>query len=323
MRPIPCDQCGAESFAPLFVKESSQGQTFQLVRCRQCQLVQVNPQPDLEAVAPYYAGEYFEKRSERGYDNYFSSALKQQINRVYGLNLRDLGFDAWEAGLSDTGPWQKDLQGLDRDGVAIPAPATDGSTRNLFEGRPPRCLDVGCAAGYFVEYMQSRGWQSEGIELSAHAARFGIEQLQLTIYIDDFLRSAVLQQGHYDMLSFWASIEHMHSPRRVLERCYELLRPGGRLLLSTCRWGLLARHKAARWRFMNVPEHLYFFSLSGIIRLAADCGLRRISHITYGSGFTSCKDAGWLYRAGKQIADPLVKWLDQGDMMALQFERSH
>lgn len=255
---------------------------------------------------PVYEASYFEKRTDRGYDNYFSGELKQQIRRVYEQNLDDLGFfDYEEACLGDA--WF--LQHCEEQAGA----------ETEHRDYRPRALDAGCAAGYFVEFLQDRGWNSQGVELSRAAAKFGIDELGLNILIADFLTSKRLPKESYDLLTFWASIEHMHSPRGVFERCRELLKPGGRLILSTCRYGLLARWRGEDWRFMNVPEHLFFFSLNGIRKMAEDCGFRTVASVTYGSGFTTKKDASLFYKAAKAVADPLVKRTDQGDMMALHF----
>lgn len=292
IRSIPCDVCGGERFTPILNKASSRGEIYQVVRCKKCGLVQVNPQPDVQAVKPYYEAGYFQNRTDRGYNNYFSEKLKKQINQVYNMNLEDLGFDEIEVAL--------------------------GVRKKLVRWKP-KALDVGCAAGYFVEHMRKRGWDSMGVEISEDAASFGIEELGLNILIDDFLSCKDLKGESFDMITFWASLEHMHSPMTVLRRCYELLKPGGRLVLSTCRYGLIARYRGEDWRYMNVPEHLYFFSLRGLKKAASSEGFKLFRSVTYGSGFTTKEDAGPLYKYMKRIMDPLVKFTGQGDMMALHF----
>lgn len=296
IRDVPCDVCGGERFTPLFEKESSRGEIYQVVQCRSCGLVQVNPQPDVDAVRPYYESGYFEKRTDRGYDNYFSSALKQQINHVYELNLNDLGFSDYERDII----W---------------------NSYSINKENQPKSLDAGCAAGYFVEYMREKGWKSEGIEISESAARFGIDELSLDIIVDDFLSCKQLETGNYQLVTMWASIEHMHSPMAVLRRGYELLAPGGRMILSTCRYGLLAQLRQKDWRYMNVPEHLYFFRMNGFRSAARKVGFDVVKAISYGSGFTTKKDSGLWYKLAKRIADPLVKALNQGDMMAIHLRK--
>ncbi len=287
---VPCDACGSEKFSPLFVKASSQGEVFRLVSCSGCGLVQVNPQPNLAAVEPYYSNHYFTQRTDRGYDDYFSSGVRTSILDTYHRNLKDLDFYLYETRL-----WEQSVA--------------------------PRSLDAGCAAGYFVAYLAERGWDSRGIELSKDAARYGRDVLGLPIQIGDYLSSQQLEPGSFDLVTLWASLEHMHSPRAVLERTFRLLKPGGRMLLSTCRFGLLARALGKRWRYMNVPEHLYFFSIAGLERLAGEVGFRTVKTITYGSGLTTKPQASLLYRWAKRIADPLVKRTHQGDMMALHLEK--
>ncbi len=314
VRDIPCDQCGGEQFLTMFEKESSRGERYQLVRCVSCDLVQVNPQPDAHTVAPYYEREYFTKRTDRGYNNYFSEELKAQINKVYEQNLSDLSFLEYEQHLQ-SGSWL--LQHL---GGAAAGPQRVSTPDSKTDHRP-RSLDVGCAAGYFVQYLAERGWNAQGVELSRAAANFGIKELDLNILVADFLTCRKLARDSYDLISLWASIEHMHSPRKVLARAFELLKPGGRMILSTCRYGVLAKLRGIEWRFMNVPEHLYFFSLEGLTALAADIGFRSEASVTYGSGLTGRADASLWYRAAKRIADPAVKRWNQGDMMALHLSK--
>ncbi|MDV6237589.1 class I SAM-dependent methyltransferase [Leptospira ellisii] len=287
MESVSCNTCGSSEFTSLFSKSNHRNETFHIVECKECGLVQVNPQPSPEEVSSYYSEEYFLKRSDRGYDNYFSETVKNEISRVFGLNLRDLDFEAWENSLSGS----------------------------------KRCLDVGCAAGYFVDYMARRGWDSHGIDIAESPVRFAREKLGLQVEQGDFLRWKNGEGQKFDLVTLWASIEHLHKPKETLEKIHTHLKPGGRIVLSTCRWGTLAKLQGPSWRYLNVPEHLYYYSLSGLIALCEGIGFSETTHVTYGSGMTTKKNASFFYGIAKNIADPLVKILDQGDMMALCFEK--
>ncbi|XDD49430.1 class I SAM-dependent methyltransferase [Leptospira sp. WS92.C1] len=284
---IPCNTCGSSDFKPLFSKSNHKNETFQVVKCKRCALVQVNPQPSPEEVASYYSAEYFLKRSDRGYDNYFSEGVRNEISRVFGLNLKDLDFSSWEESL----PLEK------------------------------RCLDVGCAAGYFVDYMHHRDWDSYGMDIAEAPVKFAREKLKLKVEQRDFLKWDKSNVEKFDLITLWASIEHLHKPKETLEKIYRHLKPGGRIILSTCRWGILAKLQGPSWRYLNVPEHLYYYSLSGLITLCVSIGFQKKSHVTYGSGLTTKKGASIFYKILKYFADPTVKILDQGDMMALCFEK--
>ena len=287
MKQIPCNSCGEKNFKQLFQKKSSKDEIFQIVKCQTCGFVQVNPQPSMEEVAKYYSEDYFTKRTDRGYDNYYSDKIRSEIERVFRLNLEDLGFFEWEKILSKT----------------------------------KRTIDIGCAAGYFVNYMKSQGWKAEGIEIAEGPVRFATEVLHLPITKADFLNWDIERKEKFELITLWASIEHLHKPKETLEKIYSHLEPGGRMILSTCRYGILAWITGINWRYMNVPEHLYYYSLKGIIHECEKIGFKKISFITYGSGMTARKNSSFLYRTAKKFMDWFVKWTNQGDMMAIQFEK--
>ncbi|TGN17565.1 class I SAM-dependent methyltransferase [Leptospira idonii] len=286
MEMVVCNTCEGKTFSALFSKQSPLGEEFHIVKCKSCGLVQVNPQPSLAEVIRYYSDSYFTQRTDRGYDNYYSDAIRSEISRVFQLNLTDLKFFEWEKNYKQTG-------------------ASLSS------------LDIGCAAGYFVDYMRSKGYRSEGIEVADGPVRFAREKLGLTVHQEDFLSWDKGFQKQYDVITLWATIEHLHKPKETLEKIYRHLKPGGCLVLSTCRYGILARWKGPNWRYLNVPEHLYYYSLSGLLSLLKKLNYKSSVSLSYGSGLTSKPNAGFLFRMIKKIADPLVKKTNQGDMMAI------
>jgi 2-polyprenyl-3-methyl-5-hydroxy-6-metoxy-1,4-benzoquinol methylase len=287
MNLIPCNNCGSEKFAKVLEKESGKKELFQIVKCTSCGLVQVNPQPSMEEVAKYYSDEYFTRRSDRGYDNYYSSSQQSEIERVFKLNLADLDFFNWESSL----PQNK------------------------------RTIDIGCAAGYFVAFMNGKGWKAEGIEIAKGPVEFGRNTLGVSIHEADFLSWDTDVKNKYELITLWASIEHLHKPKETLQKIFTHLKPGGRMILSSCRYGVLAKLKGINWRYLNVPEHLYFYSLSGLIDQSEKIGFKKIKHITYGSGMTARKNAGKTFKLSKKIMDWAIKKIDQGDMMAIHFEK--
>ena len=48
--------------------------------------------PTEAEVLKYYSNDYFTKRSDRGYDNYYSDKIRSEIERVFLLNLKYLNF---------------------------------------------------------------------------------------------------------------------------------------------------------------------------------------------------------------------------------------
>jgi len=281
MEHVDCIICGGSRLKHLFRKESGCGEAFSLVRCLRCGLQFISPRPCSGEIARYYGEPYFMKRTDRGYDDYFSEKTRREIERVMELNLADLGFYEFE----------KALPPGDR-----------------------RVLDIGCAAGYFLAFCAGRGWDPTGVDISEHCVEFA-RGAGLRVYEDDYLEIAFAKS--FDLITMWASLEHLHHPERFLAKARDELTAGGRLYLSTCRSGgaNFMRLYGRRWRFYNFPEHLYFFSRRTMKELLARSGLRIVRYATYGSGFD-----GPGSRARK-AADAMAKRLRLGDMMLVAAER--
>ncbi len=142
-------------------------------------------------------------------------------------------------------------------------------------------------------------------------------QLKLNVIHGDFLET----KFHYpfDCVVSWATIEHLPNPLKVFEKISSILKENGIFIMSTCRWGLLSKLQKESWRFMNVPEHLFFFNEIQLDRILHSYGFRRVSMITYGSGLTAKKNMSFFYKISKILLDRLVKILNMGDMMALMY----
>lgn len=103
---------------------------------------------------------------------------------------------------------------------------------DMLEGvrAPGRLLDVGCAAGLFLDVARGRGWSVEGIEISEHAASVARDKRGVEVTVGDVMH-VTLPPASYDVVSMLDVLEHITSPGDMLERARELLRPGGILLL--------------------------------------------------------------------------------------------
>jgi len=168
--------------------------------------------------------------------------------------------------------------------------------------------------------MKLRGWDVLGVEISKEMSDFAKNQLGLNVVNQDFLEFDITI-NEFDCVVLWASIEHFKDPIRVFKKIDLVLKPKGVFVFSTCRWGLIARLLKDRWRFMNVPEHLFFFNETQLEQILASIGFKKISRITYGSGFTSKPEMSLIYRLSKRFFDTLVKRIHQGDMLAMMFQK--
>lgn len=158
---------------------------------------------------------------------------------------------------------------------------------------PGRLLDVGCAAGFFLDEARCRGFDVAGVELAPSMARHARERLGLDVVEDSFLR-AELPSGPYDCITMWDYIEHSLDPTADLARARELLRRGGALALSTGDSGsLVARVSRSRWHLLTPRHHNYFFDRETLRRGLEGAGFRLRSTAapaaTYSVGYLAHK----------------------------------
>jgi 2-polyprenyl-3-methyl-5-hydroxy-6-metoxy-1,4-benzoquinol methylase len=136
-----------------------------------------------------------------------------------------------------------------------------------------RLLDVGAAAGYFVEQARLAGWDAEGIEPSEWASRYAREALGQPV-TTGMLEAAGYADARFDAVTMWEVIEHIPDPQRFLGEAARVLKPGGVLALSTPDAGsLMARLSGDRWLgWHKIPEHLYFFDRPALTRMLDAAG---------------------------------------------------
>jgi SAM-dependent methyltransferase len=190
-------------------------------------------------------------------------------------------------------PIGSELAGLYASGFYEPAPARGGALvrelhrlnnairlRELDGMEPGRLLDVGCGKGRFLAAASAAGWEVLGIEFapaSAEAARaaYGVE-----VVVGDFPELPL--EGSFDAVTMWHVLEHLSDPSAALARAADLLRPGGRIVVSVPNIdSLQARLGGERWFHLDVPRHLFHFSPRSLSALVERVGLRvaRIGHL--------------------------------------------
>jgi len=99
-------------------------------------------------------------------------------------------------------------------------------------------LDVGCHTGFLTKvFAESHpSVQFVGIDISKayiDAAKKYSSRKNIEYRCSDVLKDSSLKKGSFDYIFFFEVIEHVDSPREFLQRFAYLLKPGGKLLLST------------------------------------------------------------------------------------------
>lgn len=277
---MTCLLCGAATRLYLD-KPGADGTIWHIALCEACTVWQIEPMPSADELSALYQSEYFKKRSDRGYADYNSDKIRISVVSTLKKNLHDLNFFAWERSLK---------------------------SRQL--------LEVGCAAGHAVGYFAGRGWQTLGIDVAREMVEAGSLH-GYNLRCADFLSYDF--SGHrFDLITHWATLEHLPEAERFLRRMASLLAPGGKIYISTCNTGYFARRHGLAWRYLNVPEHVFFFNKRSLAQLAAKCGLKMTRAFSYGSGYTARDKASLWYRLQKRVADRLARFFLSGDMIVIE-----
>ena len=140
-----------------------------------------------------------------------------------------------------------------------------------------RLLDVGAAAGFFVDEARARGWDASGIDVSEPMVDWGRRMLSAPLECTT-LAATGLPGAALDLLTMWDYLEHSIDPAADLRRAHEILRPGGVLALSTGDAAtLVARLSGSRWHLLTPRHHNFFFTAATLSQLLARSGFDVVS----------------------------------------------
>lgn len=198
--------------------------------CRICGLVYLSPRPSRSALAEIYGREYYEDGTT-GYRGYEESFERHAgaFARIFARRAADL--------------------------------------ESRVRGR--RLLEVGCAHGFLLDFLRSRGWSVAGVEVSPLSSSYARDRFGLDVATGTLEALAGTLPGGYDAILMLDVLEHLHTPFETLSAAAGLLAPGGTLVVQ-CPWELSHWEETmqAVLRGMapgtiepdSVPAHLYFFS---------------------------------------------------------------
>ncbi len=230
-RDIPCEICGSENFSEVCVWNG----VSRVVRCRDCGLQFVNPMP-----VQNYLDALYEKETQNGGGSnpFYRSYIQERTDRWRSYRKK----------------YNERLKRIE----------------SLYHGTG-RLLDIGCGGGFFLKAARERGWDPYGIDIVPEFVRFAKEELHLGNVQCAPLQQASWPSAFFDVIVLWDLIEHLPHPRPFLERCGNLLKPGGLLVIWTPNVKNAALLKE-KWYGYRIEQHLFFYCSETLKRMLAPAG---------------------------------------------------
>jgi SAM-dependent methyltransferase len=207
---------------------------FEIVRCRGCGLVYLTPQVPAESLAEVYQESYWSSPSAK--QRGYTDYLGDEAlyRRTFRRRLEHHVLPYVERG---------------------------------------RLLDVGCAAGFFVDEAARAGFDAEGVDVSRPMVDFARRSLQLERIALGTLEDCRFVDQSFDVITLWDVVEHVPDPPGFLQEVRRVLSDDGYLILETQNvQSAFARLTGRRWHHYKVPEHLFHFAPATCTRLLEEAG---------------------------------------------------
>lgn len=87
-------------------------------------------------------------------------------------------------------------------------------------------LDVGCSAGFLLDYARSHGCEVYGLELNEQACEFAAKNYGINPQ-KKLLENCDYPDNSFDIISMIGVVEHLPHPLQTLKIVHRLLKPGG------------------------------------------------------------------------------------------------
>jgi 2-polyprenyl-3-methyl-5-hydroxy-6-metoxy-1,4-benzoquinol methylase len=156
----------------------------------------------------------------------------------------------------------------------------------LLDSNPENILDIGCNNGLLLSLLD-QGIKKYGIDL--------LEQPQLLENTIDYMKHDVstglpYADDTFDVVNSSEVIEHLMETENFLQECYRVLKPGGRIVISTPNlhyWrNIIEWLKGNQFFFVDYHEHqeghIHYFCSKTLQELAWNVGFQNIHTFTVG-----------------------------------------
>ena len=173
------------------------------------------------------------------------------------------------------------------------------------QARGPRILDLGCSEGVLEILLARKGFNVTGVDINAEALAFARdllarepEEVRARVrFIHGDLAQARLLDDRFDTLVMGEILEHLEDPQTLLNRSLDLIRPDGRVIITT------------PFGYHPDEDHRQTFCLSDFIALAKPrCALEYLQ-----------VESGYIHMVGRVSSSTESSWqqLDSDQLLSM------
>lgn len=139
-----------------------------------------------------------------------------------------------------------------------------------------KLLDIGSGSGYFAGFMQKKGYDVSGVEVSEKAKKLCAEKFGISAKSPDQFLNGELGTG-YGIITLWHVLEHVYTLDEYFELFKQSLAENGHLIIALPNSDSTdAKMYQAHWAAYDVPRHLWHFTPSTFEKLANNKGFEVI-----------------------------------------------
>jgi 2-polyprenyl-3-methyl-5-hydroxy-6-metoxy-1,4-benzoquinol methylase len=163
-----------------------------------------------------------------------------------------------------------------------------------------KVLDVGAASGFILRNLQNRNIKRYALDLSAKCVSYlnsvGINAQENNISVDPF----PFEDDFFDYVIFTEVIEHLPFPEHALSEINRVLKPGGKLLISThntFNFYMRMRYVAGVFPTSELDvsqkgQHLRLYNYATLLKVLVNAGLKK------------CENKSWFSLKGLRFYVP-------------------
>jgi len=273
--------------------------TFNIMECGECGFCWITPRPDSKSIGEYYrtcvthqplagTAAAAEGRTSRPF-----SALRDALRNAVMCGY--YGYTGHRCTpLCRLGKW-----------LGMLSPLRARATGDMRELLPPNrpggaILDIGCGRGDLLERFRGLGWRVCGLEPDAVPA--GIASERGIRVFNASVEEASLPEGEFDQVMLNHAIEHIYNPSLAFKKCFDCLKPGGRLVLYTPNAASLGRKLfGSYWLPFDPPRHAGLFSPEAMRRALSGAGFGKVSVRTVAYQARLYFDSSSALKAGMRL----------------------